>query len=177
MGCKAGCARYPVVDGYRQIEDERRNELDTTLCAAIYDDYSDNLVTSVADQCNNTIIVIHNPGPRLVDGFVDHPNVTAIVYAHVPGQDSGEATAALLYGDENFSGKLPYTVAKNESDYGALLNPSQPEGDYVYFPQSDFNEGAFMCFELQYRLTGCHIQSSSSRGPIDKEICHHIVGS
>ncbi|KAJ5771043.1 uncharacterized protein N7511_003094 [Penicillium nucicola] len=110
----------------------------------VYDDYSDNLVISVADQCNNTIVVIHNNGVRLVDNFVDHPNVTAIVYAHTPGQDSGAATVALLYGDENFSGKMPYSVPKNESDYGALLDPSLPEGDYVNYPQSNFSEGIFI---------------------------------
>lgn len=111
---------------------------------AIYDDYSDNLVLSVASQCNNTIVVIHNPGIRLVDNFSNHPNVTAIVYAHTPGQDSGAATVALLYGDENFSGKLPYTVAKNTSDYGSLLDPVLPEGKYVNYPQSDFSEGIFI---------------------------------
>ncbi|KAJ5985542.1 hypothetical protein N7499_008174 [Penicillium canescens] len=110
----------------------------------VYDDYSDNLVLSVADQCDNTIVVIHNAGVRLVDNFADHPNVTAIVYAHTPGQDSGAATVALLYGDENFSGKMPYSVPKNISDYGALLDPSLPEGDYVNYPQSDFSEGIFI---------------------------------
>ncbi|KAJ5351480.1 hypothetical protein N7452_000454 [Penicillium brevicompactum] len=111
---------------------------------AVYDDYSDNLVLSVAEQCNNTIVVIHNPGVRLVDNFSDHPNITAIVYAHTPGQDSGAATVALLYGDENFSGKLPYTVPKNVTDYGPLLGPDLPEGDYINYPQSDFTEGIFI---------------------------------
>ncbi|KAL4406476.1 beta-glucosidase [Colletotrichum abscissum] len=109
--------------------------------SALYDDYSDGLVNSVADQCSNTIVVIHNAGIRLVDGFVDHPNVTAIIYAHLPGQSSGEATIALLYGDENFSGKLPYTVARQPSDYGDLLDPDLPEGSFTLFPQSDFDEG------------------------------------
>jgi beta-glucosidase len=110
----------------------------------VYDDYSDNLVLSVADQCNNTIVVIHNAGVRLVDNFADHPNVTAIVYAHTPGQDSGAATVSLLYGDENFSGKMPYSVPKNISDYGALLDPSLPGGDYINYPQSNFSEGIFI---------------------------------
>ncbi|KAK0375432.1 beta-glucosidase [Colletotrichum limetticola] len=109
--------------------------------SALYDDYSDGLVNSVADQCGNTIVVIHNAGIRLVDGFVDHPNVTAIIYAHLPGQSSGEATIALLYGDENFSGKLPYTVARQPSDYGDLLDPDLPDGNFALFPQSDFDEG------------------------------------
>lgn len=108
------------------------------------DDYSDGLVTSVAGNCSNTIVVVHNAGVRLVDQFVDHPNVTAIIFAHLPGQDTGNALAAILYGDVSPSGRLPYTVAKNESDYGALLNSSMPEGNYVDFPQSDFSEGQFI---------------------------------
>lgn len=110
----------------------------------LYDEGSNNLVLSVARQCNNTVVVIHNAGPTLVEAFVDHPNVTAIIYAHLPGQDSGRAIVSLLYGDENFSGRLPYTVAKNESDYGHLLDPAQPGGDYQLYPQSNFTEGVYI---------------------------------
>lgn len=128
----------------------------------IHDQYSDNLVNNVslsttstedleltwcyqiANQCGNTIVVIHNAGIRLVDGFVNHPNVTGIIYAHLPGQDSGRALASILFGDVSPSGKLPYTVAKNESDYGALLSPSLPEGEFELFPQSNFSEGVYI---------------------------------
>ncbi|KAH6610843.1 glycoside hydrolase family 3 protein [Trichoderma cornu-damae] len=111
---------------------------------AVRDDYTDSLIKSVADQCGKTIVVFHNAGPRLVDGFADHPNVTAIVFAHLPGQESGPALVSLLYGDASPSGKLPYTVAKNESDYGKLLDPAQPEGEFVNFPQADFDEGVYL---------------------------------
>ncbi|KAJ8063106.1 hypothetical protein OCU04_008349 [Sclerotinia nivalis] len=113
----------------------------------LHDDFSDAIVLNIAAQCNNTIVVIHNAGIRLVDQFVDHPNVTAIIYAHLPGQESGRVLVSLLYNDENFSGKLPYTVARNESDYGALLHPSSPEGRYSLFPQSDFSEGSLLAIE------------------------------
>jgi beta-glucosidase len=69
------------------------------------------------------------------------------VYGHLPGQDSGRALVKLLYGDENFSGKLPYTVARNESDYGNLYTHTVPEGEFARFPQSDFTEGV----EIGYR--------------------------
>jgi beta-glucosidase len=48
----------------------------------------------------------------------------------------------LLYGEQSFSGKLPYTVAKNESDY-VVLSPVQPSGIYAQFPQDDFTEGVY----------------------------------
>lgn len=111
---------------------------------AIQDGYTDDLIKSVASQCNQTIVVFHNAGTRLVDQFVDHPNVTAIIFAHLPGQETGPAIMSLLYGDSNFSGKLPYTVAKNASDYGSMLKPSLPEGKYTRFPQSNFDEGIFI---------------------------------
>ncbi|PQE07866.1 beta-glucosidase M protein [Rutstroemia sp. NJR-2017a WRK4] len=106
-----------------------------------HDAYSDNLILSVASRCANTIVVLHNAGIRLVDTFADHPNISAIVYAHLPGQDSGRALVKLLYGEENFSGKLPYTVARNESDYGNLYTHAVPSGAFARFPQSDFTEG------------------------------------
>ncbi|QYS99098.1 Beta-glucosidase [Trichoderma simmonsii] len=111
---------------------------------AIRDGYTDSLIKSVADQCSKTVVVFHNAGPRLVDGFVDHPNVTAIIFAHLPGQESGPALASLLFGDTSPSGKIPYTVAKNESDYGDVLDPVEPEGEFVNFPQADFHEGVYL---------------------------------
>ncbi|KAJ5245992.1 hypothetical protein N7468_000975 [Penicillium chermesinum] len=116
-----------------------------------YDSYSDNLVAKVASNCSNTIVIIHNAGVRLVESFVDNPNVTAIVYAHLPGQYSGRAITSLLYGDDNFSGKLPYTVAKNETDFPAYWH-SYGEAPYQEFPQSDFNEGVF----IDYRHFDAH---------------------
>ncbi|OGM43505.1 hypothetical protein ABOM_008056 [Aspergillus bombycis] len=109
----------------------------------IHDDYSDELVNRVADHCANTVVVIHNAGIRLVDQFVHHPNVTAIIFAHLPGQDSGRALVSLLYGDNNFSGKLPYTVAKNDTDYPVLHHSEAvpPDGR---FPQSNFTEGVYI---------------------------------
>ncbi|RYP74100.1 hypothetical protein DL770_007660 [Monosporascus sp. CRB-9-2] len=109
------------------------------------DDHTDRLIQHVADRCNNTVVVLHNAGARLVDPWFDHANVTAVLLAHLPGEASGRALVALLYGDANPSGKLPYTVARNESDYGALLGPSRAGGRFARFPQSDFSEeGVFI---------------------------------
>ncbi|KAH8814885.1 family 3 glycoside hydrolase [Xylogone sp. PMI_703] len=110
----------------------------------VHDDYSDVLVNKVANACNNTIVVIHNAGVRLVDQFADHPNVTGIIFAHLPGQDSGRALTAILYGDVSPSGKLPYSVPKNESDFGDLLSPAQPTPPYGLYPQSNFSEGVYI---------------------------------
>jgi beta-glucosidase len=111
------------------------------------DAYSDGIVTSVASQCNNTMVVIHSVGVRLVDEWFDHPNITAVVLGHLPGQDSGRALVELMYGRQSFSGRLPYTVAKRESDYGHLLDPVLPSDDTPYYPQVNFTEGVYIDYK------------------------------
>jgi beta-glucosidase len=76
------------------------------------------VVQSVAKYCNNTVVVTHSSGINTLP-FADHPNVTAILAAHYPGQESGNSITELLYGDVNPSGKLPYTIALNGTDYNA----------------------------------------------------------
>lgn len=111
----------------------------------LYDDYTDELIKHVADRCGNTVVVLHNAGTRLVDQFVDHPNVTALIFAHLPGEASGRAVVSLLYGESNPSGKLPYTVARNETDYAVLGPDVAGEWDrFARFPQSNFTEGVFL---------------------------------
>ncbi|KAG5950085.1 hypothetical protein E4U53_005496 [Claviceps sorghi] len=119
------------------------------------DNHTDTLVNHVAGQCNKTIVVLHNAGPRLVDGFVDHENVTAIIFAHLPGRESGTALVKLLYGEASPSGKLCYTVAKKEEDYGPLLNPDKPTPKFQKFPQSDFKEGVYLDYKYfdKYNVT------------------------
>nr|POE62877.1 putative beta-glucosidase m [Quercus suber] len=112
--------------------------------STLADVWSDTLITNVANKCSNTIVVIHNAGIRLVDRFIDHENVTAVIYAHLPGQASGDALTGILYGRQSPSGRLPYTVAKNETDYGTLLEPTRPDDQDPQYSQSNFDEGVFI---------------------------------
>jgi beta-glucosidase len=118
----------------------------------LHDDFSDGIVLNVANKCANTVVVIHAAGARLVDQWIEHPNVTATVIAHLPGQDSGRALVKLLYGEANFSGKLPYTIARNESDYGDVLQPCGRGSSNSTNPQCDFTEGSY----LDYRAFDKH---------------------
>jgi beta-glucosidase len=111
------------------------------------DAYSDGIVTSVASQCNNTMVIIHSVGVRIVDEWFDHPNITAVILAYLPGQDSGRALVELMYGHESFSGRLPYTVAKRESDYGHVIDPVLPNDKTPYYPQSNFTEGVYIDYK------------------------------
>ncbi|OJJ42775.1 hypothetical protein ASPZODRAFT_146946 [Penicilliopsis zonata CBS 506.65] len=96
---------------------------------------SDALVETVASQCPNTVVVIHNAGIRLVDAWIDNENVTAVLLSHLPGQDTGAALVEVLYGRQSPSGRLPYTIAKRASDYGALLAPTRPSATSDYYTQ------------------------------------------
>ncbi|KND93877.1 Beta-glucosidase cel3A [Tolypocladium ophioglossoides CBS 100239] len=109
----------------------------------LHDDASDALVLRVAAKCANTVVVVHAAGIRLVDRWIEHPNVTAAVLAHLPGQDSGAALVRLLYGDDNFSGRLPYTLARNESDY-SVYAPCGRGRDNTTSPQCDYTEGVYL---------------------------------
>ncbi|KAG6139173.1 hypothetical protein E4U38_008370 [Claviceps purpurea] len=109
------------------------------------DTYTDTLVKKVASQCNNTVntmVVLHNAGPRLVNEFADHPNVTVILMANLPGRETSKA--------EQLS-KLPYTLARNASDYGHLLNPDKPARRFQNFSQSDFTEGVYLDYKYFYK--------------------------
>ncbi|KAE9367912.1 glycoside hydrolase family 3 protein [Stipitochalara longipes BDJ] len=57
------------------------------------------VVESVASYCNNTIVVTHAMGPTTLS-FADHPNVTAILLGHYPGQELGNSLIDILYGDQ-----------------------------------------------------------------------------
>ncbi|EJT78053.1 hypothetical protein GGTG_03156 [Gaeumannomyces tritici R3-111a-1] len=105
------------------------------------DGHSDRLVNNIANNCASTIVVVHSAGIRTVDAWVDHPNVTAVIFGGLPGQESGHALADVLWGDVNPAGRLPYTIARREEDYGKLLNSSIK---FDFFPDDDFEEGLYI---------------------------------
>jgi beta-glucosidase len=64
------------------------------------------LISAVAKANPNTIVVLNTPGPVLMP-WLDQ--VKSVVEAWMPGQQDGQAIAALLFGDVAFSGHLPIT--------------------------------------------------------------------
>jgi beta-glucosidase len=126
--------QYITVDG---------NEGDRNNLTAWHN--GDNVVLAAANASSNVVVVVHSVGPLIIESWIDHPNVTAVLWAGIPGQESGNALVDVLYGLYNPSGRLPYTIAKNRTDYSA---------DIIYFngtsgpePQVNYTEG----LEIDYR--------------------------
>lgn len=55
--------------------------------------------------------------------WIDHPNITAILWPGLPGQESGNSLADVITGKVNPSGRLPYTIAKRLEDYNVHIDP------------------------------------------------------
>lgn len=106
----------------------------------------DELIKAVASVQSNTIVVIHSPGQIDVEAWIDHPNVTAVVFAHMPGAESGNALRDVLYGDYVPAGRLPYTIAKNRTDYGVEITYVNRSG--IDMPQ--INATQKLLFDYRY---------------------------
>ncbi|KAF2643762.1 avenacinase [Massarina eburnea CBS 473.64] len=100
------------------------------------------VVEQTAKVCPNTIVVLHGAAPHVLP-WKDNANVTAILAAHMPGQETGNSIVDILWGALNPSGKLPYTIANEESDYAKLLINSTEllESTDPDIWQDDFTEG------------------------------------
>ncbi|KAH7374488.1 beta-glucosidase [Plectosphaerella cucumerina] len=112
----------------------------------------DELVQRVARNNTNTIVVIHSTGAVLVTDWYDNPNITAIVWAGLPGQESGNSITDILYGRTNPGGKTPFTWGPTAESYGnsVLYQPNNGGGA----PQDDFAEGVFIDYRWFDRATG-----------------------
>lgn len=108
----------------------------------------DYLVNTVADNCNNTIVIINTTGPRLLDQWIEHSNVTGVLYAGPLGMESGNAIDDVLFGAVNPSGRLIHTIAKNESDYDPNTQISEAS-------EIDFSEGNYIDYKYfdKYNVT------------------------
>lgn len=137
----------------------------------------DALINTVASNCANTIVVIHSVGPIIMEKWIDNPNITAVLMAHLPGQESGNSIVDILYGATNPSGKLPYTIAKAEKDYcckvqSAYTSPSPEQDfkeglliDYLWFDKHNITPRYEFGFGLSYTSFTYHPETLSISPP------------
>jgi len=102
----------------------------------------DELIKTVSARCANTVVIVHSTGPILMD-WADSKNVTAILFAGLPGQESGNSLVDVLYGAYNPSGKLPFSIVYNIEDYPASVDFNITNFDGVYQP-IPYTEGIFL---------------------------------
>ncbi|NQX16609.1 glycoside hydrolase family 3 protein [Rathayibacter sp. VKM Ac-2857] len=86
----------------------------------------DLLISAVTAANPNTIVVL-STGTGVEMPWVD--DVAAVFESWYPGQEQGRAVAALIFGDENFSGKLPITWPKSASQVTDELGLENPVYD------------------------------------------------
>jgi len=147
LGVQASLARQASVclvfanadagEGYITVDNNVGDRNNLTLWGN-----GDRMIMNVAANCNNTIVVMHTVGAVLVTDWYQHPNITGIIWAGLPGQESGNAIADILYGKMNPGGKLPFTFGRNRSDYGTDLLYMPNAG--MSAPQIQFTEGPFI---------------------------------
>jgi beta-glucosidase len=123
-------------EGYIDIDDNEGDRKNLTLWKN-----GDDLIKNVSSLCSNTIVVIHSTGPVLVTDWYNNDNVTAILWAGVPGQESGNSITDVLYGKTS-PGRSPFTWGATRESYGTdvLYKPNNGGGA----PQQDFSEGVFI---------------------------------
>jgi beta-glucosidase len=96
------------------------------------------------EQNKKVIIVLLEGRPRIVHDIVS--GASGIIQAYLPGNYGAEALVKLMYGDENFSGKLPYTYPKFDGVIEFYDHPKSVDrsksGDFsAYNPEWDFGFG------------------------------------
>ena len=93
------------------------------------------LVRAVAAAGKPVVLVLNEGRPRIIGDI--EPLAKAVVDVMLPSNYGGDALAALLAGDENFSGKLPFTYSKHINslhtyDYKVSEHREVMEGSYNY---------------------------------------------
>lgn len=99
----------------------------------------DALIDAVASANPHTIVVLET-GSAVVMPWLS--KVSAVVDAWYPGDEQGPALAALLFGDANFSGKLPMTFPASVTDLPTTSTAQYPGiVDASGVDQVSFSEG------------------------------------
>ncbi len=93
------------------------------------------LVHALAATGRPMILILNEGRPRIINDI--EPYASAVVDVMLPGNYGADALAALLCGEENFSGKLPFTYPKYTNkhavyDYKPAENQTTMAGSYNY---------------------------------------------
>ena len=136
-------------DGVQQAKNAARNA-DVIVCCVGENSYCEtpgnmddlnlsqnqkDLVWQLSLTGKPIILVLNEGRPRLIGDI--EPLAKAVIDVMLPSNHGGDALAALLAGDENFSGKLPFTYSKHINalhtyDYKVSEHRETMGGSYNY---------------------------------------------
>jgi beta-glucosidase len=115
------------------------------------------LVQTVASRCANTIVIINSVSQLNLEAWIDLPNVVGVVWSGMPGAEYGPALVDVLFGDYNPGGKLIFTLAKNDADFGTDISTTYDsnytEGvflDYRHFDKNSITPRYYFGYGLSY---------------------------
>ena len=90
----------------------------------------ENLIKTLS-KINENIVVVYVGGSGInMNNWID--DIPAVLFSWYSGMEGGNALANILYGKTNPSGKLPFSIAKNDSDY-PYFNPYTDTITYGYY--------------------------------------------
>ena len=90
----------------------------------------ENLIKTLS-KINENIVVVYVGGSGInMNNWID--DIPAVLFSWYSGMEGGNALANILYGKANPSGKLPFSIAKNDSDY-PYFNPYTDTITYGYY--------------------------------------------
>ncbi len=88
------------------------------------------LILKIAKSNKNVVVVY--VGGSAINMNSWESEVSGIVFAWYSGMQGGAALANVLYGEVNPSGKLPFSIARNDEDY-PYFNPYTLKIEYGYY--------------------------------------------
>ena len=91
------------------------------------------LIKKLNGEGKKVIVVLYSGCAIIVEEWREYAD--AIIMNYYSGCEGGNALANLLSGDKNFSGRLPFTVAKDEGDYPPIIGIGERpyEIEYGYY--------------------------------------------
>lgn len=113
------------------------------------------LIKTLHNQGKKVVAVLYSGSAVLIDEWKEYAD--AVIMHYYGGCEGGNALANLLSGKVNFSGKLPFTVARTEEDYPGIIGIGQKPytieyGYYHGYTKLD-KEGKTAAYPFGYGLS------------------------
>lgn len=127
------------------------------------------MIRETAMLSSNPVVVLIGGSAIMVEEWKDR--VSGIIHAFYPGMEGGTAIAKVLFGDVNPGGKLPFTVARDESHYpGFDINATEVTYDRYHGYIKLDHEGNRASFPFGFGLSytefthdSLHLECGSDR--------------